>query len=393
MLSADGLADGAAYRGGAASSDSESIVAESSRQSRTTQSQTLPATQSHATQPQTTPNDAAIAADDKPMSPARAALEALRLAGLRVPSDKSRASAHAAPRRPTPASTAPVVVPTPRRPAEASTNGASEMANTANTNGRNAGPASAPVAPEHADRTSNTAKPAPTANAAQLDTPPWDALPDAAYESGGYDAGGAYDGAFDEGYADFAAMPVNEPSLPPKESRGASRNNGSNAQGPSGASTRASTAAPVTEVIPKEPPVRLDAFGHDSDWPAFVTRLALRGFARELAFRSELIGVQGTTLELRVAVPQLGDRAHVDKLKAELETHLGRKVELQIVNGAVHYTAAAIEDANRARRQFDAEQAIEHDPFVQSLIRDFGASIVPGSIRPVQHNAGAAGAG
>ena len=156
----------------------------------------------------------------------------------------------------------------------------------------------------------------------------------------------------------------------------------------SGRAVASSTATPaasrVTEVVPKEPPVLLSPFGEDVDWPTFVTRLSLRGFARELAFRSELLNVAGSTLELRVAVPQLGDRSHVDKLKAELDTHLGRPVELSIVNGAVHYTAAAIEDARRARQQLDAERSIERDPFVQSLIRDFGASIVPGSIRPVQ---------
>jgi DNA polymerase-3 subunit gamma/tau len=240
---------------------------------------------------------------------------------------------------------------------------------------------------------------AQSAQARGADTPPWEAIPDAAYESG-FDADGGYDASADDGYGDLSAMPVDEPLLPRHstrerrdDSQDASRRAPSNAAHAQMASARATDSGAVTEVIPKEPPVRLDAFGIDADWPAFVTRLALRGFARELAVRSELIAIRGTTLELRVAVPQLGDRAHVDKLKAELDSHLGRAVDLSIVNGAVHYTAAAIDDANRARRQRDAEHAIEHDPFVQSLIRDFGASIVPGSIRPVQGAAGAASAG
>ena len=349
-----------------------------------------------------TPSAAAAVENDKPMSPARAALEALRLSGLRVPSDKSRASAQAAPRRAASTPSAPVVVPTPRRPA-APANGASENAG---ASARHSGSSGNAVPSERVGGATPATSNGPAssqrsvASNATLDTPPWDALPDAAYE-GGHDGGGAFDGAIDDGYADFAAMPVDEPALPRADARGASRNGASHTDAGAGANTRTNgrtdsrtnAATPVTEVVPKEPPVRLDAFGHDSDWPAFVTRLSLRGFARELAFRSELIGVHGTTLELRVAVPQLGDRAHVDKLKAELDTHLGRTVDLQIVNGSVHYTAAAIEDANRARRQLDAEQAIEHDPFVQSLIRDFGASIVPGSVRPVQSGAGAASAG
>ncbi|RKP54589.1 DNA polymerase III subunit gamma/tau [Pararobbsia silviterrae] len=317
-------------------------------------------------------------ADTRPVSPARAALEALRLAGLRVPTDKSRASAPVAPRRPaSSAPSAPVTVPTPRRPAS----------------------------PAGADRSMSTERPRGTAEqgepalaqhasaARAVDTPPWEALPDAAYE-GGYATdddfyGGEYRDAGDAGDTGYTgdARASAMPSDDLDSMRGASMRSAPNA----GVGARADAGvAPVTEVVPKEPPVRLTEFGHDLDWPAFVTRLALRGFARELAFRSELSAIRGTTLELRVAVPQLGDRAHVDKLKAELDTQLGRAVELSIVNGAVHYTAAAIDDASRARRQLDAERAIERDPFVQTLIRDFGASIIPGSIRPVPSGAGPA---
>jgi DNA polymerase-3 subunit gamma/tau len=265
----------------------------------------------------------------KPMSPARAALEALRQSGLRVPTDKSRAaSAVPTPRRPQPATpAAALVVPTPRVPAPR-----------------------VPAVPA-----------AREAASASADTPPWESIPDSAYEGGGFDGD--------------AGMP------PPGEF---SRTGSSSSASSSTASPSTVSPPRVTEVVPKEPPILLSPFGAEVDWPAFVTRLSLRGFARELAFRSELMSIVDATLELRVAVPQLGDRSHVDKLKAELDTHLGRAVELKIVNGPVHYTAAAIDDARRARQQVDAEHSIEQDPFVQSLIRDFGASIVPGSIRPVQ---------
>jgi DNA polymerase-3 subunit gamma/tau len=278
------------------------------------------------------------------MSPARAALEAMRLSGLRVPTDKSRASAVPAPRRPQLAApSAPLVVPAPRRPAPPAASEAVAAVSPAT-------PASRP------STGSNQSIPASSASTG-ADTPPWESIPDSAYEGGGYDG---------------------DAGMPPAEFDGVASNVSS-----SMASSVASPAR-VTEVVPKEPPVLLSPFGAEVDWPAFVTRLSLRGFARELAFRSELVSIADATLELRVAVPQLGDRSHVDKLKAELDTHLGRAVELKIVNGAVHYTAAAIDDARRARQQVDAERSIEHDPFVQSLIRDFGASIVPGSIRPVQ---------
>jgi DNA polymerase-3 subunit gamma/tau len=42
--------------------------------------------------------------------------------------------------------------------------------------------------------------------------------------------------------------------------------------------------------------------------------------------------------------------------------------------------------AASAERQFAAEKIILGDPFVQSMMRDFGAKIVPGSIKPVHTN-------
>ncbi|TOZ57460.1 DNA polymerase III subunit gamma/tau, partial [Burkholderia pseudomallei] len=46
--------------------------------------------------------------------------------------------------------------------------------------------------------------------------------------------------------------------------------------------------------------------------------------------------------------------------------------------------------AERAKRRREAEQEMSADPFVQQLLREFGASIVEGSIRPVGAEAGAA---
>jgi DNA polymerase-3 subunit gamma/tau len=68
---------------------------------------------------------------------------------------------------------------------------------------------------------------------------------------------------------------------------------------------------------------------------------------------------------------------------------LGSAVDVRVEVGPARRTAAAIEAAARAQRQREAEQEIGADPFVRSLIRDFGASIVPGSVRPITPDAGA----
>ncbi|MDI9681549.1 DNA polymerase III subunit gamma/tau, partial [Burkholderia cenocepacia] len=43
--------------------------------------------------------------------------------------------------------------------------------------------------------------------------------------------------------------------------------------------------------------------------------------------------------------------------------------------------------AARAARQREAEQEIHGDPFVQQLVREFGARIVEGSVRPLADSA------
>ena len=134
----------------------------------------------------------------------------------------------------------------------------------------------------------------------------------------------------------------------------------------------------------------LDPLGYAGDWPALAAELSLKGVAHQLAFNSELTMLEGETLKLAVPVPQYADSAQVAKLKAALEERLGKPVDVRVEVGPARRTAAAIEAAARAQRQREAEREIDSDPFVRSLIRDFGASIVPGSIRPILPDTGAA---
>ncbi|MGV7245549.1 hypothetical protein, partial [Caballeronia sp. M23-90] len=60
---------------------------------------------------------------------------------------------------------------------------------------------------------------------------------------------------------------------------------------------------------------------------------------------------------------------------------------------AARRTAAAVDAALRAQRQQQAEKEITQNPFVQSLIRDFGASIVQGSIKPISPENGSSAQG
>jgi DNA polymerase-3 subunit gamma/tau len=123
------------------------------------------------------------------------------------------------------------------------------------------------------------------------------------------------------------------------------------------------------------------------DWPALVRQLPLKGVAQQLATQSELLGSEDEgaviVMQLRVPVETLLSAGSVDKLAAALGQHFEKTVRLVTEIGNVTHTAHAESVADQARRQQQAEQTLNDDPFVQTLMRDFGATIVPGSIKPV----------
>ncbi len=125
---------------------------------------------------------------------------------------------------------------------------------------------------------------------------------------------------------------------------------------------------------------------HTVDWPALMKTLPLRGVPQQLAMQSELLSFDDTgdtvVIRLRVPVDTLLSAGSADKLRAALDAHYGKPVRLDTEIGAVNRTAHAADVAEQAERQRQAELSLQQDPFVQALIREFGATIVPGSIRP-----------
>ncbi|MFP3564250.1 DNA polymerase III subunit gamma/tau [Paraburkholderia sp. SIMBA_030] len=277
------------------------------------------------------------------------ALNVLRSAGLKVSSDRGRAAAASAARpaaaaAPKPAAPRVVVpVPTPGAP-------------------RRAQPDAARALSPQAQR-SNAEQ-----NGASI--PPWDDIPPDEYMPLS---------AADEGYYGLPEdnyVPVFDSG--PDDVR-------VNAASPS-------APAPVVDKRPLPPAVPLDPLGFKGDWPALAVDLPLKGISYQLAFNSELMALEGSTLKLNVPVPQYAEASQVAKLKTALAEKLGQNVEVLVEVGPARRTAAAHDAAMRAQRQQEAEREIGADPFVQSLIREFGASIVPGSIRPITQDAGPNGA-
>ena len=127
----------------------------------------------------------------------------------------------------------------------------------------------------------------------------------------------------------------------------------------------------------------------DGNWPVLAAKLAVRGVAQQLAQQSELVKCARADdgdffqFDFVVAVETLRAAGSVDKLSAALSEHFGKPVRVNTSLGPVQHTANVLALADRAARQREAEQSMEDDPFVQKLKREFGATIVPGSVRPV----------
>jgi DNA polymerase-3 subunit gamma/tau len=120
-------------------------------------------------------------------------------------------------------------------------------------------------------------------------------------------------------------------------------------------------------------------------WHSTVQQLiaedAVTAMVRELALQSQLVARDTDEWILRVERESLNQPGSRDRLAAALRA-AGHDVGLAVEIGRVTDSPARRNVAHLAERQLAAEKIIFEDPFVQSMMRDFGAKIVPGSIKP-----------
>ncbi len=131
--------------------------------------------------------------------------------------------------------------------------------------------------------------------------------------------------------------------------------------------------------------VNTSASAFDGNWFNLVKQLNL-GLARTLAQNSELISYDETHFQLTVSETQkhLIGASNQEKLSAAINQHFGKKVTLQFSIGGSGNTLAQQNATTKAELQSNAETSILEDSFVKALINDFGAQIVPSSIKPLQ---------
>jgi len=124
-------------------------------------------------------------------------------------------------------------------------------------------------------------------------------------------------------------------------------------------------------------------------WHTTVQALAaaevITALVRELALQSQLVGRDTDHWVLRVERESLNQAQARERLQAALQA-AGHPVSLGVEVGVVTDSPARRNAHHALERQRAAEASILADPFVQQMMRDFGAKIVPGSIKPAVSN-------
>lgn len=121
-------------------------------------------------------------------------------------------------------------------------------------------------------------------------------------------------------------------------------------------------------------------------WQAVVQQLdeaqAIVALGRQLALQSQLVARDGDLWTLRVETNSLNQAGARERLRAALEA-AGHARQLQVEQGTVTDTPARRQAVIAHMRQRIAEEIVTSNPLVQKLVREHGAKIVPGSIKPV----------
>ena len=123
----------------------------------------------------------------------------------------------------------------------------------------------------------------------------------------------------------------------------------------------------------------------DGNWRNLVEQNLKLGLARALAQNCEMVAYDADSFSLRVAERQkhLASPNYQAKLSEAINAYFGRKIKLNITLGSEANTPAKQMANEKAAVQSTAEAAIMQDGFVQALMQNFDAQIIPNSIKPI----------
>ena len=119
-----------------------------------------------------------------------------------------------------------------------------------------------------------------------------------------------------------------------------------------------------------------------------IQQAGLRGPLGQLAQNAVLREREGNTLVLALqpTYMHMAVEPMVSQMEERVSQALGERIRLRFVQGGQSLvdTPAARASSARQAAQVSAEQAIEEDPLVQQMKQDFGARVLPQSVKPFE---------
>jgi len=121
------------------------------------------------------------------------------------------------------------------------------------------------------------------------------------------------------------------------------------------------------------------------EWVQLVAELPLSGYAAEMARRCEWVAHKQNKITLRIPVKGQNDLNAKIKLETALTEYFHEVVRVDMEFGRTgDATLHAVEQAEREALQKQVEKAVQENAFINTLIADLGARVVPDSIEPIR---------
>jgi DNA polymerase III subunit gamma/tau len=123
----------------------------------------------------------------------------------------------------------------------------------------------------------------------------------------------------------------------------------------------------------------------DNEWQSMIDEMALKGLTKELAGNCVIKSQTENKLELALSPSQehLLNSSQKDRIEQAIKMRLGADVELTIIiENSDNETPAEANARIRRERQKAAENSVNSDPAVQSLLDTFNGTIDQDSIQP-----------
>ncbi len=133
-----------------------------------------------------------------------------------------------------------------------------------------------------------------------------------------------------------------------------------------------------------ETPTSHEPSAFDGNWRMLIERHLKLGIARALAQNCEMLSYDANSITLRVAENQkhLVSATYQEKLSTAINNHFNQTIKLNFQIDSDANTPAKQQAEEKAVIQSTAEEAIMNDAFVQALIQNLDAKIIPNSIKP-----------